>query len=161
MGKRGRIPKSDEQKRIEGNPGKRRSSGSEPPFRSAGLGVNPPDWLDPVAKEKWYEVFPELQQAGLLTVVDMSSLAAYCQSWAEMVISTKQLQAEGRTVRTERGYTYPHPAVAMQRSAMAAIAKFSACYGLDPSSRSRFTGYSPDQEDELADFLNRRKKDGS
>lgn len=96
-----------------------------------------PLWLDPEAKVVWAELSPKLAELGILSLFDTGAFASYCQAWAEFEIATRQLQAEGRTLKTDSGYMQPHPAVAMQRSAWAAIKAFSALFGLNASDRSR------------------------
>jgi P27 family predicted phage terminase small subunit len=93
--------------------------------------------LDAEAKRKWTELVPELLRLRLLTIVDGDTLAAYCQAWAEFRLATVTLTKQGRTFKTSTGYLTPHPAVAQQRSAWAAIRAFASLFGLDPSSRSR------------------------
>jgi P27 family predicted phage terminase small subunit len=100
------------------------------------------------AQEMWSQLAPELSRLGLLTLVDLGSLAAYCQAWAEFQEATKTLQQEGRHFATDTGYLAPHPAVSQQRSAWAAIKAFSSLLGLDPSSRLRVKGKPEDTEDE-------------
>ncbi len=136
---------------ARGNPGKRRLNTDEPQPRSGPLVC--PDWLDDEAKAKWASLVPELERLGLLTVVDGDALAGHCQAWAEFKLATEVLQAEGRIFRTGTGYLAPHPAVAMQRSAWAAVRAFAALFGLDPASRSKIKAPPPKDSDELGEFI--------
>lgn len=77
MGKRGPIPKSNEQRKLEGNPSKGPPQGQSP--IPADL-VDCPDWLSPEAKREWARVAPELSRLGLLTKLDMAMLAGFCVS---------------------------------------------------------------------------------
>jgi P27 family predicted phage terminase small subunit len=120
---------------LRGNPGKRPLNAAEPQPDPTPPAC--PEWLDDIAKERWHDLAPELTRLGLLTSVDGDALAAYCQAYAELKIATETLRTEDRFFTTDKGYMVPHPAVAMQRTALEAVKKFSALFGLDPSSRSR------------------------
>jgi P27 family predicted phage terminase small subunit len=48
----------------------------------ADLPVRCPDYLSPVALEKWNGLAPHLEAMGVLTAVDVDLLAAYCESYA-------------------------------------------------------------------------------
>ncbi len=146
---RGRPPKPTKLKELAGNPGKRPLNADEPqPVPGA---PECPEWLDEYTREEWGRVVATLPP-GLLTQADRGVLTGYCQAWAELRYASDLLAAEGRVFSTDKGYLCPHPAVAMQRSAWAAIKTFSGLLGLDPSSRSRLT--VPAQgSDPLAEFL--------
>lgn len=131
---RGRKPKPTVLKILAGNPGKRELSEREP--APTGL-AKCPSWLDFEAKKEWARIAPELERLGLLTMVDQAALAAYCQAWAEFKGATDQLRSEGRVYYTEEGEPKPHPAVARQKAAWAAIRGFAAEFGLSPSARTR------------------------
>lgn len=146
------APKPTKLKILEGNPGKRPLNQCEP---QPTPGVpSCPTWLDPEAKAEWKRVVPELERLGLLALIDRGAVAAYCQAWSEFHTATQTLQKEGRTLTTDKGYTYPHPAVAQQRSAWQAVRQFSALFGLDPSSRSKIqVPGQPTEADQLDSFL--------
>ena len=60
---------------LKGNPGKRRARVPPEPARLDEC-PPPPDHLNGYAKETWLQVAPELFRVGLLTVLDVGSLAA-------------------------------------------------------------------------------------
>jgi P27 family predicted phage terminase small subunit len=135
MGARGPAPKPTKLKVLHGNPGHRKLNKSEPQPRASAPSC--PTWLSTEAKAEWRRIVPELEQLGLLTIIDRMALAALCQAWSEFHEATKILQEEGRTFTTDKGYVVQHPAVAMQRSAWSGVKTFCSLFGLDPSSRSR------------------------
>jgi len=152
----GPKPKPTALKIFQGNPGKRKLPRAEPkPLAKA---PPCPAFLGAVAKAKWATLVPELSRLGLLTIIDGDTLSCYCQAWAEFEASTRQLEKKnGRFITiVETGYVQPHPAVAQQRSAWAAIKSFASLFGLDPSSRSRLDAGSKADggRNELDDFLN-------
>ena len=76
----GRKPKPTAMKELEGNPGKRKLNKKEP---MPGKGMpDCPKWLLPDAQEEWKRLSEKLNQMGVLTEVDRSAFAAYCQSYA-------------------------------------------------------------------------------
>lgn len=76
----GRKPKPTAVKKLEGNPGKRKLNTKEP---VPGKGMpDCPKWLLPDAREEWKRLSEKLNQMGVLTEIDRSAFAAYCQSYA-------------------------------------------------------------------------------
>jgi P27 family predicted phage terminase small subunit len=148
----GRPPKPTRLKVLTGNPGKRKLNAREP--QPAAGAPSCPSWLSKEAKAEWKRAAQELGRLGLLTVVDRATLTAYCLAWVELYEATKLIQTEGRIVTTDKGSKKPHPAVAMQRSAWAAVRAFSSLFGLDPSSRGKLHVEPPKaEEDEMRAFL--------
>lgn len=105
-----------------------------------------PSWLSAAAKVEWDRIVPELQQANLLSVVDRVALAAYCQAWAELEITTTVVEDEGRVVKepiqSASGQVIghvlkAHPAVRMQRDAFNRVRQFLTEFGLSPAARAR------------------------
>jgi P27 family predicted phage terminase small subunit len=164
MAGRGRPPKPTTLKIIGGNPGKRPLNKNEP--KPDATAPECPAWMPKEAKAKWAELAPKLLRLGLLTEADGEEFAGLCLAWSELVVATRTLEKEGRTIRT--GGTVigdgpdakvlgdvlrPHPAVAMQRSAWAAVRSFASLFGLDPSSRSKLSISSPPNDDPFDAFV--------
>lgn len=150
MGERGPAPKPTRLKVLEGNPGKRALPKNEPKPQ---LGApEMPKWLPEDAKAEWRRVAPELARLGLLTMIDGSSLAAYCEAFARWKRAVEQYNEEGQTFRTEAGYLAQHPAVGIANKAMGEMLKFGREFGLTPSSRGRM---SLPGEQEAADPMER------
>lgn len=147
----GRPPKPTAIKRLSGNPGKRPLNDREPKFRQAIPRV--PRHLNREARAEWKRVVYELHGAGLLTRIDRAALAAYCQAWSTWVLASKQVEDEGITLTTEKGYVYPHPAVGVRERAMEQMRRFMVEFGMTPSSRSRVKVEKPEEPDELERLL--------
>jgi P27 family predicted phage terminase small subunit len=134
-------------KEAAGNPGKRPLNAAEPQ-PAAGV-PKMPGWLSKRAKKEWKRIVPELERLGLMTVVDLAALAAYCQAVAEMEIATDTLDREGRVcswpifdkdgVRVGEKLR-SHPAVQQQRDAARLVKQFIGEFGLTPASRTRVQG---------------------
>jgi P27 family predicted phage terminase small subunit len=132
-----------------------------------------PTWLSKEARNEWRRIVPELRRLGLLTLVDRTALAAYCQAHAELVEATRLLDKEGRVVeaevwgkeskdgvRAQLGTVQKlHPAVRLQRDAFARVKAFLGEFGLTPASRCRLATPEPERpKSTFAEFLQRGKK---
>ena len=88
-------------KKLEGNPGKRKLNTKEP---NPGKGMpDCPAWLLPEAKTEWIRLSEKLNQMGVLTEIDRSAFAAYCQSYARWKEAQEHINSEGATYETENG----------------------------------------------------------
>jgi P27 family predicted phage terminase small subunit len=110
------------------------------------LPVVMPPWLSQEAQRKWREVAPALDFMGVLTVVDVDMLAAYCECFARWrrlvtmaaksppVFQRKGRQgddgAEAETVLVK------NPLWGQVRDAEAALRVMAREFGLTPSARS-------------------------
>jgi phage terminase small subunit len=66
---------------LRGNPSKRPIRPELEPLQTAEP-PKPPRYLTRLAAAEWRRLAPELHRLGLLTVVDVAPLAAYCQAYA-------------------------------------------------------------------------------
>jgi P27 family predicted phage terminase small subunit len=119
-----------------------------------------------VAKTEWKRVVPLLQNLGIITKLDQSTLAAYCQSLAEYHAATRQLIAEGSLIeqtiyardsgKAVGTRTVPHPAVSLPKSAYNVMRRFAAEFGLTPVSRKKIKlGQTVVENDPIAELINR------
>lgn len=58
---------------------------------------------------------------------------------------------------TESGYVMQHPAVGIANSALELMRKFMSEFGMTPASRSKIKLETPDKEDEVEEFLSRKR----
>jgi phage terminase small subunit len=112
---RGRKPTPTHLKLVRGNPGRRPLNRAEPK-PAAGMPTAPAH-LSTEAKTEWRRVAPELYRLGILTRLDRSALAAYCQCYgrwrqAEEAITTLTTQAAN-------GYLVQHALIGIANKAMA------------------------------------------
>ena len=80
MATRGRKPKPTAIKMLEGNPGKRPLNVKEPAPPKGNMKC--PVWLLPEAKKEWKRLASSLEAMGVLTMVDLTAFAGYCQAYA-------------------------------------------------------------------------------
>jgi P27 family predicted phage terminase small subunit len=136
MGKRGPPPTPTALKILNGNPGHRPLNKNEPTPPECKKLPPPPSWLQKLATIEWKRLGPELVELGLLTVVDLTQFAAYCEAYADMIEASKLIDDEGRTFTTEGRCVIQHPAVGMKNRAMEIMRKFASDFGCSPSSRT-------------------------
>lgn len=149
---RGRKPKPTQLKIITGNPGGRPLNNSEirPPKPKAEL--KPPAHLLPEAKAEWKRLIKTLSLLGVLSELDASPFAAYCQAYARWV-QAEQLLAKlaeqdptgmaAMLIKTRAGGVTPNPLVWVARNAANDMVRYAAEFGFTPSTRSRLQFTSP------------------
>ena len=132
---RGRKPKPTKLKLLEGNPGKRPINGSEP--QPPGAKPTCPAHLSATAKAEWKRLAKDLNAIGLLTRVDRTAFAAYCQAYGRWVEAEKKLAETPVLLKTPAGYVQVSPWMTIANKQLELMAKFMAELGLTPSARSR------------------------
>lgn len=161
--KPGRKPTPTALKKLRGNPGKRALNTSEPKFAPVSH-LNPPDWLDAVAKAEWRRVAPQLFAQDLFSEVDHALLAAYCVAcsrWqqAEQLVQ-QQIDKAANPVaganalelplamefRTIQGYAQQIPQIGIANSYLDKMRSLAAEFGFTPASRSRLAWSGGDSQ---------------
>lgn len=157
----GKRPTPTNLKKLLGNPGKRRLPTREA-FVPRSLPA-PPAHLSPEAIEEWQRVSAELFNVGLLSVIDRSALAAYCQVYGRWVQAERGLAALAKLDPVYAGLLHvagngaltQHPLVGTANKAAADMVRYAGEFGMTPSARSRITAAPPEGEkDPAAEFFN-------
>jgi len=156
---RGRKPKPTEQKKLTGNPGKRKINDKEP--KPDVVIPQPPDYLDGPALEEWYRITPELQKLRMITTLDRAPLVALCQAWGDYIKACDEVEKEGEVLFSDKGNAYLNPWAGIKTSAMDRILRISAEFGMTPSARSRLKVEMPTEEDEMKNILTRKREKGT
>ena len=99
-----------------------------------------PDWLSPEGRDEWSRVTPMLDRARVLSDLDLSQLANYCEAAGLAAKATKQLRRQGLTVKRGTGATAPNPLITIAKEARAQALSFAQQFGLTPASRTRVHG---------------------
>jgi len=163
----GRKAKPTALKLVTGNPGKRALNQNEPIPAPTAAPPIPPRHLTKAAKEEWARVCRELWLLGLLSTLDTSLLAAYCDSFATWVEARRALDAvkreENRVDRliakriaageevqetnhsafgglltyTSNGNVIQNPLIGIMNKAKVDMIRFAAELGMTPAARSR------------------------
>lgn len=148
---RGRKPKPTAIKQLEGNPGKRAINNKEP--KPEVVIPECPTHLTGVARTEWKRASEKLYKLGVITEIDLGSFAAYCTAWETYVKACNILKKQKEVMISDEGGLYQNPWVAIRNKAMEQILKFSAEFGMTPSSRTRLKVDTPTEEDEMKSML--------
>ena len=138
---RGRKPKPTRLKLIEGNPGKRRSRTREASPRL--LIPTCPAHLSPSAKAEWKRLAREMHTLGIITNLDRSALAAYCQAYGRWVEAEKKLKETPLLIKLPSGYIQQSPWLAISHRQLELMHKYMTDLGLSPVSRTRVDAKPP------------------
>jgi P27 family predicted phage terminase small subunit len=148
----GRKPIPTKLKLLRGNPGKRPLPENEP--QPQVRLPSAPTFLSEEGKREWKRTGRRLQSLGLMTEIDTSALAAYCQAWARWKEAEEMLNQFGAVIKVG-GSLQPSPYLSVANKAMAQMVKLLAEFGMTPSSRSRVTAVATEKAEDPMDALRR------
>jgi P27 family predicted phage terminase small subunit len=138
---------------LRGNPSKRPIP-REPQPKSAKIFPSPPSFLSEYAVYEWNRVGPELWQLGLLTVLDETSFAAYCQSYGLWRMAEERLAGQDLVSPGCERNKVQNPLLKIAAQAARDLIRFGAEFGLTPSARARVTaGMPPGPPSKFGDLL--------
>jgi len=150
----GRKPKPTALKLLTGNLGRLNPNEAKPDLAQP----TPPDFLNDHAKVEWGRIVGTLFRAGLMTELDRSVLAAYCQSYGRWVQAERALarMAEAQadcdqalTIVTHNGTAMQNPLIGIANKAKADTVRYALQFGMTPSARSKVSASPHDEVDDL------------
>jgi P27 family predicted phage terminase small subunit len=103
-----------------------------------------PNHLSKEALIEWGRITPSLYAMGLLSDLDMASLAAYCQSYSRWVEAETELKASGLLIKTSNGNVIQNPLVGIANQAMEHMRKHLANFGMSPADRAKVSAKKAD-----------------
>lgn len=136
---RGRKQTPTKLKELHGNPGKRGLPKHEPdptPVTQAELPPVPSHFGEEAAAE-WHRIVGEYSSLGLLTILDIGLLAAYCVAYGRWVESERIVREKGAVVKTIAGNLIQNPYLAIANKAIEQMIKIGIEFGMTPASRPR------------------------
>ena len=151
-GKQGSKPIPTALKLLRGNPGRRPLNDREP--KAAPKLPSPPAELSDAAKKEWWRTGRKLLAAGIVTELDASAFAAYCQSYARWLEAQAVLAKTAMLVKNKQGFLMANPLLRVARDAQEQFTKILSEFGMTPSSRSRVHANAPKDADPFEAFLN-------
>ena len=138
----GPSPKSANEKRTAGNPGRRSSPEGEPEYRVE-VPDAPPE-IQGEALDYWNEVVPLMAESGALTVVDRGTLVQCCLFWGQFVTAAREVEAlESRIYTTNTGYRQQDPWIGVQNTAYTNYQRAAQQLGITPASRTKVKAVKP------------------
>jgi P27 family predicted phage terminase small subunit len=96
-----------------------------------------PPHLQGEARKEWRRIGRKLLACGLMTEIDGTALALYCQAWARWIEAEANLVRYGTVIKAPSGYPIASPYLSIANTAMAQMARLLVEFGMSPSSRSR------------------------
>jgi P27 family predicted phage terminase small subunit len=96
-----------------------------------------PAWLCDIGRAEWDRVVPMLEASKVMSPRHQQTLAAYCDSFADMVKADQELRTHGATFMDDKGRVSNHPAWSRKRDARNQMLKIAAEFGLTASALSR------------------------
>jgi P27 family predicted phage terminase small subunit len=122
---------------LTGNPGKRALNEHEPQPEPS-IPDCPPQ-LGPVAREEWDRLIGELASLRMVTALDRSALAAYCNAYGLWAEATEAIQKYGTMVKSPTGYPMQSPYVSIANRQAEIMMRIASEFGFTPASRSRIS----------------------
>ena len=106
-----------------------------------------PSFLNDSAALLWDSLIDELEAVGVVTVVDQSALAGYCQAYEEAARLTRYLDEHGLTFTTPNGYVQQRPEVAIRNKAWDRVDKFACQLGIGAAHRTKIEVKRPSADE--------------
>jgi P27 family predicted phage terminase small subunit len=119
-------------KLLEGNPGKRPIK-KQPKLEIKKLKC--PIWLNKEAKKEWKRVFTLLEKSGLISDIDMTIFAMYCQNYARWKQAEEELNSEKLKISGQRGPII-NPLIKISQTYQTRLKISIEKLGLSPSDRA-------------------------
>lgn len=139
---KGRKPIPTHLKVLRGNPGKRPLHENEP---TPEPGATMPSYLSPEAAAHWPTVADQLEAAGVLTRLDQSALALYCETFARWRYAMDHVAEHGAVIVSPSGLAKRSPHLVIADRAFEQMLKLLTEFGMTPSSRARVSKVRPDK----------------
>jgi len=100
-----------------------------------------PAFIDSYAKSAWKQLIPQLEEMGVLTLVDRNALVRYCQSWSRWKRCAEFINDNGETypLRDNDGNVkclQQWPQVGIYNKLSDSLLRLEQQFGLTPSARA-------------------------
>jgi len=132
---------------LEGNAGHQKLSKTEPKPRP--ITPDPPDYLGDRGLRRWDELVEELDNTGVLAIVDGDVLGGYCFAYQTFVQANREIKKRGSVIWSASGHASPNPWVAIRNRAIDDMHKWGAELGIGAASRTKIE-IKPKQESKSA-----------
>ena len=158
MGQRGPKKKSTRRKQLEVTERKKTAKDVEPQLCIP----KPPKFLSAAARREWRRISSELFELKLLSNIDTTALAAYCDFFVQFIEARKQVEEHGMVMEVgEQGYQQISPYFTAMLKLADQVKKYLVEFGMTPSSRSGLKVKDPrstDSKSKLSGMRNRGRR---
>lgn len=113
---------------------------------------SPPDHLNQEASVEWGRISKELYDLGLLTQIDRTALAGYCQSYGRWVKAENNIAQSGPVIKTTNGNVIQSPFVSMANKCLEIMHRYLTEFGMTPAARSRVRADKPKKNETKQGF---------
>lgn len=96
-----------------------------------------PKHLIPAARREWKRISVELFAIGLISQVDRTALAIYCQAYGRWVEAEKKIKQTGEVIKAPSGYPVLNPYLSIANRAYDIMYRFLVEFGMTPAARVR------------------------
>lgn len=132
---RGPKPVPTSVRALKGNPSHRPLNDHEPMPPDGKLVC--PQFLNGVARRKWYKLLPVVKAIGTVKPIDEDLLAAYCNEYGRWVEAERVLKKTGPVIKTKDGNLIQNPLIGVSNRAQELMLKYGAELGIGAATRSR------------------------
>lgn len=143
--KSGPPPTPTRLKLLRGNPGKRPLNTKEPQPRVSIPSC--PKHLNQEARKEWRRITHELAALGLISNLDRTALAIYCDAYGRWVEASDNIRQFGLILKSTSGFPIQSPYLAILNKAIEQMRAFVVEFGMTAASRSRVVTQTSDGED--------------
>ena len=119
----------------------------------------PPSHLNADAELEWERMVEQLYNLGIMTDIDRTALAIYCQAYgrwsqAERALAKVANTADGLVIKTKNGNLIQNPLVGIANKSMQDTMRYITEFGLTPASRTKIAMAEREMADDpAAEFL--------
>jgi P27 family predicted phage terminase small subunit len=114
---------------------------AEESLRMSDEHIDPPEWLDEIAKKEFERIAELLKEVRLVTEADIHLLATYCDAYSDYVKCTELIQKEGLMVeytnKAAETNKVPHPLMTKKKQLFEQMKAVASEFGLSPSARAK------------------------
>ena len=115
-----------------------------------------PKHLDKMARKEWRRAGKILQTIGLMTELDMATLAGYCQAYSEWAAATLEVPKKGPVWIDKEGMPRMNPWLRVAREAFERMMKNAVLIGMSPSSRASLKVEKKKPAGKVESFMGRK-----
>ena len=150
----GPSPKPTALRLLEGNPSRRPIPAQEP--KLAPTAPDCPAWVTGEARVHWPEIAKQLEAMTVATTADKFALGLLVDALGQYIAAKKEIEEQGATFTTEKGYVQVHPSVAIMTNAWERVLKCLKEFGLTPAARTKVHVIAENNKDEFESFMEKR-----